>query len=64
MSAPQAVNDAAPRDKPQEPQRLVTVAARVTRKEKHAIRVAAAREDKTPSEYIRDLVLTALSAAA
>jgi uncharacterized protein (DUF1778 family) len=42
----------------------VTVAARVTRKEKHAIRVAAAREDKTPSEYIRDLVLTALSAAA
>jgi len=45
--------------------RLTTVAARVTPEEKRAIRVAAARGDKTPSEYIRALVLpTALREAA
>lgn len=66
MSKPQEVNNAtAPDGAPQESTRSALFAVRLTPAELRAVRIAAARCDKKPAEYVRDLVLpAALSAAA
>jgi hypothetical protein len=66
VSKPQHVTNAtAPEGAPQEVTRSALFAVRLTPAELRAVRIAAARCDKKPAEYVRALVLpTALREAA